>query len=229
MFPGFYLVFYYIALIVATIGGLVLFFKIDNVFRWISILLLITVTNELAVRYISFVLNSNISVSAIYHFFVLIEFILYAIIFSKFINSKKWDRYLIYFSIFIIIFEVFNTIYVQPLNKSNTNTMIVESVILVFLSLMLFLRIKESTTYDNILLEGVFWFNSSVLIYYAFNILVWGFHSIKVYNLENPPFIIYNLNLFFSGVLYLTFFISIYLNYIQNKKLKAYEKCQIHK
>lgn len=227
MFSDFYHAFYYIILFIASIGSLVLFFKIDNVYRWISLLLFITLASEVSSRYISY--SIGVSNNTIYHFFVPIEFILYAVIFSKFIKSKKWDKYLIILSIVVIIAEVFNTMFLQPINQTNTNTMILESVILVFLSLMLFLRIKESTMYENLVLEGVFWFNSAVLMYYAFNILVWGFHSIKVYNLDNPPTIIYDINLFFCGLLYLTFFISIYLNYIYNRQLKANEKWRIHK
>jgi hypothetical protein len=99
--------------------------------------------------------------------------------------------------------------------------MILESVILVFLSLMLFLRIKESSSYENLLIEGIFWFNSGVLMYYAFNILVWGFHSIKIYHMINPPNIIYSINLFFCGLLYLAYFIAIYLNFKYMNKIKT--------
>lgn len=120
-------------------------------------------------------------------------------------------------AILLILAEIINTIYFQPLSFSNTNIMILESVLLVFFTLILFAEIKDHTLYENLLKEGVFWFNSAVLIYYAFNILVWGFHSFKIYMLDNPPVLIYRINLIFSAVLYIVYTYANHLSIQKNQ------------
>ncbi len=192
-----------------------MFSKIEIAFKWIGILLIVTFLNELNTRFL--VKSLSIQSNGVYHFFVPIEFSIYTIIFATFINLKRWNKILILLVFLLVIIEILNTLFLQPIYVTNTNTMIIESVFLVLLSLILYIRIKESTYYKNLLLEGVFWFNSSILFYYAFNILVWGFHN---WDFINPPLIMYDINAFLCGLMYLTFLFSIYLNFIQVRKLK---------
>ena len=133
-------------------------------------------------------------------------------VFVNFSRRKIWKRMMLWSIFVLILAEIFNTMYFQPLHYSNTNIMILESVFLVFFSLILFSEIKDDRMYDNLLREGIFWFNSAILLYYTFNILVWGFHSIQVYNLVNPPVFIYNINLIFSAVIYAVFAYAIHLS-----------------
>ena len=209
---------YYFALFVVSLFGLLRFSKIDIGFKWLVSLVFLTLVLEITAK----VLPNyyNFSNSILYHFFTLVEYGIYVIIFSKFFNSQRISKILYVSWVVLLIAEVLNTIYYQPLNESNTNIMIFESVLLVFFSLVLFIKIKNSLYYENLLLEGVFWFNSAILVYYSFNNLVWGFHSFKVYNLENPPMIIYKINLLFAAFLYIVYGYSIYLNYKSTQKDK---------
>lgn len=217
MFSDFYHSFYYSFLIIAATFCTLYFNKVDKAFRWLSFLVIITLLSELTAKYISIGLHKPNSI--VYHIFTSVEYGMYAVIYKMFFNnSKRWNTFLIVSFIVLAISEIFNTVYLQPLLVSNTNIMIAESVLLVALSLGLFIRIRETPVYNNILKEGVFWFNSAVLVYYSFNILVWGFHNIKIYQLKNPPNIIYNINLLFSGLLYLVYAASVFLNYFSCRK-----------
>ncbi|QQS67068.1 MAG: hypothetical protein IPP08_02525 [Chlorobiota bacterium] len=207
-------------LLLSLIVSVKFFIKIEQPYKWIGILILQGVISELIahiVPYIFIYFNMERTNSIVYHISTPIEFIIYAIIFSNFFNSKSWDKILFIMVILLLLTEVVNTIYIQPLNVSNTNIFILESLFLVFLSLVHFLKIRENTSYSNIFKEGVFWFNSAVLFYYSINILIWGFHSIKVYQLKNPPLIIYDILYIISGLLYLTYGVSIFLNSISNR------------
>lgn len=206
----FYDIFYYGCLLLAAITGLWYFKKADTVFKGIAILILLTLISELIAKYIAFGLNKPNSI--VYHLFTPVEYTIYVIIFQGFLDHKKWNTLLWLSAIGLFLFEIVNTIFFQSLSVTNTNVMITESVLLVFLSLMLFLKIRETPSIGNLLKEGVFWFNSAVLCYYAFNSLIWGFHNMKVYTLENPPQVIYDLNLILSGLLYLSFSTAIILN-----------------
>jgi hypothetical protein len=188
--------------------------KVSGPFQWLSVLILMTLLSEgLAKTVVYFHLFSN---NVIYHFFTPLEYGLYVIIFSKIFESKRVIRLLYASWAILVLAEIFNTIYFQPFDQTNTNIMILESVLLVFFSLLLFLKIKDSLKYDNLLTEGVFWLNSAILVYYSFNILVWGFHSFKIYNMDNPPVIIYKVNLLFSAFLYLVMGYAIQLDYLNN-------------
>lgn len=211
MFLSTYHTFYYLSLLICVVVSLSTMSKLNPGFRWLSILVVLTLIVEIVAKYAAYYIDTTNS--AVYHVFTPIEFLFYTLVYISLVNDKKWTKVFIFCWIFLLFSEIINTIYVQPLDLSNTNVMIMESVMLVFYSLVLFLKIKESMEYDNLLEEGIFWFNSMMLIYYAANILIWGFHSIKIYNLTNPPTLIYDVNLILSGVLYLVLSFALFLNY----------------
>jgi len=67
-------------------------------------------------------------------------------------NKKEATSMIIKLSVIgLFLLEIVNTIYIQPLNVSSTNVMMVESVLLVFLSLVLFLKILKSPSQGNLL------------------------------------------------------------------------------
>ena len=206
----FYSIFYYSCLSMAAGMGLFCMKRNSIGFRWLAILVVMTLVSEFTAKYIAFGLDKPNSI--VYHIFTPIEYSIYVIIFNHFIARKKWQKLLKASAIMLVLFEIINTIYFQPLREANTNVMILESVFLVFLSLLLFLKIRETPSPTNLLREGVFWFNSAVLCYYAFNTLIWGFHNMKVYTFENPPQIMYDFNLILSGLFYLTFSVALFLN-----------------
>ena len=218
MFADFYHSFYYSLLISGTLIALIFLKRVDVSFRWIAVLIVLTLISELTAKYISFSLRKNNNI--IYHFFTVIEYFFYAIIYKQFFSTKKWNTILNLTVWILVAAEIINVIFFQPFKITNTNTMILECLFLIFISLALFNKIRETTEYGNILQEGIFWFNSAVLFYYSFNILIWGFHSIQVYQLKNPPYIIYNANLLLSGLLYLFYSISILLNFFNKRKPK---------
>lgn len=215
MFSEFYQGCYYGSLILAACISLILFHKSEAPFRWLALLIIITLASECVAKYMSDRYSNN---SIVYHIFTPIEYFFYANIFFRFFKKRKWSGFLVSSVALLILLEFLNTNYLQSIQVDNTNIMMVENILLVFLSLMLFVSIRASHNSENILLEGVFWFNSMVLIYYTFNILISGFHSLEVYLFQNPPMVIYQINLLLSALLYLIFTLSIVLNVVIKKK-----------
>jgi len=211
MFTDFFHSFYYSILFLGAFIGALLIRRLNAPFKWIALLLIATLASELIAKYFSSVLR--ITNSPVYHFFTVIEFVIYTVIFAHFTKKSKWTKYLFNIVLLFALAEIINTYFLQPLKNTNTNILILESLILIFYSLVLFLSIRENTTYANIFKEGIFWFNCGILIYYCFSILIWGFHSIKVYEMQNPPRIIYSILLLVNGLMYLIFIFSIVLDY----------------
>lgn len=214
MFTDSYRACYYSFLIIAAVISLLYYKKVDRTFRWLCILVILTLISELIARYFSFHRKPN---GIVYVIFTPIEYYIYAMIYKMFFGDKKWTTILFISVACLIFLEVINTIFFQPTYEIPTNVMNVESVLLVTLALKLFISIREKPVYENVLSEGVFWFNSAVLLYYSFDILIWGFHSI-VYHLQDPPMIIYHILLLFSGFLYVVYAISVLLNYVSVSK-----------
>ena len=219
MFTDFYHSFYYIILIIGALTGLVLVRSVSAPFKWIAILLIATIASEFIAKYYTAVTHT-INNNPVYHFFTVIEYSVYAIIYQRFFNKKGWTRLLTYSVAVFLIAEIANTSLFQPLRETPTNMFILESLVLIFLSLYLFLQVRSNMAYDNLLKEGILWFNCAILCYYSFNILIWGFHSIKVYQLTNPPTIIYSLLLLLSGLLYIVFIIALLLEYFYKRAQK---------
>jgi len=216
----FYDIFYYGSLIIAVAVGLIFFTKEEPAYRWLTILVLTTLVSECVAEYLADTTgNNNIN----YHFFTPVEYFIYANIFYRFFKSKQWTGFLITSVLTLGILEIVNTIYLQPLNEFNSNIQILENILLVFLSLMLFVHIRTSYMSEHLLREGVFWFNSIVLIYYTFNILIAGFQNFKVYEMKDPPTAIYDINLLLSGLLYLVYAFAIYLNAVKRKTIAIHE------
>lgn len=216
MFSDFYHVFYYVLLITVSLLCLFLFANAQKPFKLLSILIVCTLLSELTAKYVAFVLYKSNSI--VYHFFVPVEFFIYVLIYKQFFSETKWNRVLWICFAVLVLAEILNTIFLQPFKVTSTNILLLESLLLVFFSLSLFIKIRETAEYEDLLKEGVFWFNSAVLFYYAFSILAWGFHSIKVYQLENPPMLIYNFLLVFSGLMYAVYVLAISINSINAKK-----------
>jgi hypothetical protein len=210
MFADYSHSFYYSVLLIGALTGLLLYSRVSAPFKSIAILLVVTLAGELIARYFKYQLK--ITNNPVYHLFTVIEYLLYAIIYGQFFASKKWNKILIVSVLILVIGELINVAFYQLITQSNTNTLLLESLLLIVLSLNLFLTIRSDMAYGNLMKEGVFWFNAGVLLYYAVAILIWGFHSLKVYELQNPPRIIYTLLLLFNSILYSLFVLAICLN-----------------
>jgi len=213
MFSDIYHSFYYASLIISALTSILVIKKVDAPNYYIIILILATLVSESVAKYISFQLKGNSNI--VYHVFVVVEYGLYCLIFSKLLIQLVFQRGLAASFVLLFFGEVINTVFFQPIRYSNTNMLIIEALLLVIWALCLFKHIREDISEEQVFKKPEFWFASAVLVYYSLNTLIWGFHSIKVYNLSHAPLIIYDINLLLSGILYLVFAITVLLNYFR--------------
>lgn len=216
MFSDFVHSAYYSLLIAAAVVSLLLMKRFSEGFTYLAILIIVTLISESIAKYVSFVYRKNSNF--IYHVFVVIEFGFYALIYSRFFGNRQWNIILLFCFAALFLAEILNTIFLQPLKWSNTNVLILEALMLVFISLNYFMKLREETLHTPLVKEPIFWFNCAVLFYYSFNVLIWGFHSLKVYQLKKPPLIIYDFNLILSALLYFVYGSALILNSFSNYK-----------
>lgn len=220
MFSDFSHAAYYSILMIGALTGLFLIIRVSAPFKWLAALLMVTLVNELLARYCKYTLR--ISNNPVYHIFTVLEFALYAIIYRYFLPSSKWKRILNFSVLGFVLFELINLVFFQPITMSNTNSLLLEGLLLIFFSLNLFLQIRSDMTYQNLLTEGVFWFNCAILFYYSVTILNWGFQSLKVYDLPHASKVLYTLLRIFNCILYSLLILSLILDYIKIKSAKTF-------
>lgn len=207
-FSDFYHGYYYCILPIAMLISAAYYKGADKVFRWICVLIILTCISEFTALYFK---SNKWYNGIVYNIFTPIEYYMYANIYCRFLNNKKWSKRLWTSFAFLITAEILNILFLQNMNMYPTNIIKIESVLLVYLSLQLFESLRDKPVYENILREGVFWFNSAVLFYYSFDILTSAFYDIMP-SLAKPEKINGHMLLLFSGLLYITFTTSILIN-----------------
>jgi hypothetical protein len=143
MFTDFYRAFYYSVLIGAGVTGIFYFRRVNKTFRWLCLLLVLTLISELVSRYFSLHKRPN---GIIYILFTPVEFSIYAMIYHLLLNDKLWTKVLLISAACLCVGEIFNVLYFQHLDAP-TNIMNIEGVLLVILSLKLFIEIGEKPVY----------------------------------------------------------------------------------
>lgn len=125
----------------------------------------------------SFALSThNYSSSLLYFFYTLIEFILLNWFYQKFFTPYGKTKI---FIINLIAFLLLCFIYLMFQNVRNTNhfSMILESILMTFYSLLLFYVILKNLLYQNLLKEPIFWINTAILFYFSGNLILFVFRS----------------------------------------------------
>ena len=214
-FSDFYHAFYYSVLILSAIVGIAYHRRTDASFKWICRLLILTFISELIAKLQGITTGHN---GIVYDVFTPIEYFIYVNIFTSFLANKKWKNLLFGSAAALLLIDIINVIFFQSAKEVPTNLINIEMVLLVFLSLILFIDIRQKPVYENIVAEGVFWFNSAVLFYYAFSILIWGFYGV-MYGMDDPPKLNQHMLLVSSSLLYIIFSFSIVLTCGLSNKL----------
>ena len=103
------------------------------------------------------------------HFYVMIEFFLLMLFFSRllkgFINVKLIWVIIIFFEIYCVV----NIIAIRGLHDYPNFASAIENLILIVLSVLLFSKIMIEARLKKLSKEPLIWFNSAILIYFASN------------------------------------------------------------
>ena len=168
-----YLIIYYFLLFIAAVLTL-LPARYDKSIIWISILLFISLAEELVFEYL--VLNSKNQYFIIYHIYVPVYYTLFALYFYQNILIEKVRRF-IFWSIILfflgsISWSFFNTGFSQfPGLQIN-----VAGFLLIILSLI-GLYTMDATDRTPILKRSFFWISISTLIFYSSDFIIIGLKS----------------------------------------------------
>lgn len=210
MFYDFFNSFYFAILIITTFCGLVFFKALQKPFALIATLIWLTLLNEIAAHILMYGKHAN---AVVYNSFIPVEFFIYTLVFKSFLRNKRWSIVVFCCFALLVLQEAASAFYMHDFYRDQfVETATLENVLLVFFSLGLFLQIRNSDFSKSLKLEGVFWFNSAVLLYYGYNVIFWSFFGPSLSDA------MYSVNYVLSGLLYLVYAFCIYLNYLNGKR-----------
>ncbi len=152
----------YFTCLIVTI---VVFKKVDASFKWLCLLLWITITAEAIGHYSYFIkpLNSYLH----YHIYAALVIPIHFFIYRNFLGLSKYWGWLRILFIVGFAFSIFKTLSVPDYSIGGTEVESVNGFILIITSLIVFLQMLDEPIENNLLRQPVFWFNTAVFFFYS--------------------------------------------------------------
>lgn len=136
-----------------------------SVFRFFIPFLLITVLAELLGKYYKVILHRpNVW---IYNIFTPLEFLFYGFIFYSVFKRPSFKKIALYFIPLYLLCVIINEAYIQGFDKFHSNTMVIGSVCMIFLSCIYFYELIQSEEKADVLKDSMFWVSTGILFFYA--------------------------------------------------------------
>lgn len=170
--------------------GVYYYKKIKIPYRILVFLLIVTFIVELIAEFAALIFRNNL---VVYHFFSPIEYTLLALLFKSLIKNNK-IRLFINFSILIYIpFTLINSFFIQQFfnEKINSHAILVESILVVYFSLVYLKQLLTSEINYSVYKLGAFWICLGCLLFFGTNVFFWGYYNYLI-GLEG-----YQMHLFF--------------------------------
>lgn len=163
---------YHSIMVLGIITGLLQLKKINRSSRIFLLLLIITLLIELAAYYCGVKYRDN---RFIYNPFNLVQFTLIS---TAFYLESRIKHMLVIYVVFLL-FVFFNSIFYQPLLKSsNSNSFLVEQLLIIVLYFMYLVTYFKTTDQDSLKYFPLFWIGLGWLIFSVTSIVSFGFDYI---------------------------------------------------
>ena len=115
----------------------------------------------------------------IVHLFTFAEFVLIALIYRKNFKKKSKD-YLGAFLLIVAVYLLVNPIYPSNLFEFNSWARMIESLVLIILSMLWFIKIFQEMKIVKLSEHPMFYINSGVLLYFAGNFFIFTYYNLVV-------------------------------------------------
>jgi len=167
----------YLSILTATITAIACYKRLNNAFRVIALLLLLTSVSELvcfvAVCYERYVLRYTI-----YHFYSIIQAFLISSYFIYAIKPLYNRKLLLAAALCWVTVGSVNILFFQPLKELNTNMLMVESLVFITISLYFIYITLKNNVVQNIFRYPYFWMAVIWLVTWSTSISFWAFVKI---------------------------------------------------
>jgi len=162
---------YYIVLFLIAIIGLYRFYSFDKAAKLIYAIIMIGATNEIIVSIFKY---KKMHTMVLYHFYCVIDFFFIILFFLNAIKSRKKHLYILISSIILPLLAILNIIFLQPINKFNSNVFILESFSVIGMSLYSLYTILIDERLTMVYKYPNFWFWVFFLILNSGTFFFWA-------------------------------------------------------
>jgi hypothetical protein len=174
---------------IVAIIGVARFKKVTTPFKLLSFYLLFEFLDNLLDDYLINTYKNNFP---LLHLETIANYIFFSIIYYQLFKNGYIKKLIKISMVLVTMFFLINTIFLQPYYKVfPSNAMLINEVLFVVLSLLLFKQMLLYPVQVNIVKQGVFWYNTAVLFFSTTMFL--NFMLINYYLKHNihPPILIY--------------------------------------
>ncbi len=153
----------------------------------LSLLVLVTLISESISTYLPYLYRSNLFV---YHFYVIISFWLYSLIYFFLLEKSKLRIAALFIPVVFSAFAIFNSLNYQTLDRFPSINIIIYNVLLTIYSLYYLKHLIDIDPFESLRKNTLFWFNTSVLIYFTLQIFIWGIMDYLMKNKKDTEILI---------------------------------------
>ncbi len=165
---------YLLSMLFASFCSVFRFHRLDSASKILSLLICCGFVNEIAAYFLAKMYHTNIALYTIYSF---IEFALLCLYFNKVIDVFKKKDIGLYIAFIGISLGIVNTVYIQHLNTLNSYYLLLESLLVIGMSLFAFFRMLLKHDSLNLYKYPHFWFISAILFFWNITFLSWGVYN----------------------------------------------------
>lgn len=204
---------YFVILCLAAITGLIQYKKLDKASKLIVVYLVITSISEGLALFGSLMYKNNL---VIYHLYCPIQFLLLSIYFNLSPDQKKINAAGWIIGLSGLMLSIINSIFFQPpLKELNTNFIVIESFLIIGMSLFSFYRLLAS---DIIYIHLVpkFWFSSIFLVFWSFTFFYWLVGVVIYKSMPDMAFWL-NIMIWFINIVTYSAIAAVFLSYNKMK------------
>lgn len=204
---------YLVILCFAAIAGLIHYKKMDKPTRIMVWYVILTLFSESIATFDAFVYKNNL---AVYHFYCPLQFFLLSLYFNFSTKEQRVSNIGWIIGVTGITLSIINSIYFQrPTKELNTNFVILESFLIIGMSLFSFYRLLASDVIYVHLLPK-FWFSSIFLVFWSFTFFYWLVGVVIYRSMPNMSFWLDTMIWFINIVAY-SGFAAVFLSYNKMK------------
>jgi hypothetical protein len=155
-------------------GGLYAFKKLTLLEKKLLVYFIVFGFIEFAVSWLS---RHNINNMPLFHAFSFIEYLFVAYVFYHTIHAIILKKIILILSFIYLCFTFFALYYFSGIFKFNTETRILEAILLVFFSLLYFNQLSKELTINilSVFRIPMFWVSSSIFLYFTGNFFLFLF------------------------------------------------------
>ncbi len=168
---------YYIILLLATMTGIILYKRLDTALRFIVILLILTVLSE-SVSYTLVGLEKYGVRYSLFHVYSVLQLLLISLFFIYAIKPYHYRKLIVVASILCPLIGILNIIYLQPIDKLNTNMLMFESFAINAMSLFYIYWAVKNTSIKRLFKHAHFQMSLLFIFIWSCTFFFWAFISV---------------------------------------------------